>query len=254
MLEEQKNKFTDELSAKTKELRKGKDSEGDLAKRYEQLSRKYETDCLQLKEAGDATHKLNKEKIGELEQQLNEKEETFDMARQQWAKDEAVLKQKLEFAQFQLEEEKKKYQESKASHEAMLKSLHGASRESVVGREEAQQKLNEMECKFIEERKVLDDQAAEARARLMNDFERLKMKENELELQLKLNEGDHEKTVAQLREALAEAEQLRDQYGAKLKSSDTTSMANAAKTEEEFRRREQDLERQLDEKEAELEE
>lgn len=57
------------------------------------------------------------------------------------------------------------------------------------------------------------------------------------------------KTVAQLREALAEAEQLRDSYGAKLKSSDTTNMASAAKNEEEFRRREQDLERQLDEKE-----
>ena len=136
-LEEQKNKFGDELAAKTKELKKGKDSEGDLAKRYEQLSRKYETDCLQLKDASEATMKLNKEKITELEQHLNEKEETFDMARQQWAKDEAVLKQKLEFAQFQLEEEKKKYQESKASHEAMLKSLHSSSRESVVCREEA---------------------------------------------------------------------------------------------------------------------
>ena len=42
--------------------------------------------------------------------------------------------------------------------------------------------MNEMEQKFIEERKVLDDQAAEARARLMNDFEQLKMKHNELEL------------------------------------------------------------------------
>ena len=49
-----------------------------------------------------------------------------------------MLKQKLEFAQFQLEEEKKKYQESKASQEAMLKSLHSSSRESVVGREESQ--------------------------------------------------------------------------------------------------------------------
>ena len=72
-----------------------------------------------------------------------------------------MIKQKLEFAQFQLEEEKKKYIDSKKNHESMLKSLQNTSRESVVGREEAQQRLNEMEQKFIEERKVLDEQHAE---------------------------------------------------------------------------------------------
>lgn len=114
--------------------------------------------------------------------------------------------------------------------------------------------MNEMEQKFLEERKALEDQHNDSRARLMNDFQQLKMKHNELELKSKLNDDEYAKTIAQLREALAEAEQLRDQYGAKLKSSDTTNMANLQKTEEEFRRREEDLERQLDEKDAELEE
>lgn len=67
-----------------------------------------------------------------------------------------------------------------------------------------------MEQKFIEERKALDDQAAEARSRLVNDLEQLKMKYNDLELQAKLSAGDSEKTIAHLKEALAEAEQLRD--------------------------------------------
>lgn len=45
------------------------------------------------------------------------------MAKQQWAKDEALYKQKQELAQFQLEEEKKKYNEQKVTHESMLKTI-----------------------------------------------------------------------------------------------------------------------------------
>ena len=58
------------------------------------------------------------------------------MAKQQWAKDEALYKQKQELAQFQLEEEKKKYQEQKVTHESMLKTISQQNRESVVGRDE----------------------------------------------------------------------------------------------------------------------
>jgi len=38
------------------------------------------------------------------------------MAKQSWAKDEAVLKQKVEFTQYQLEDEKKKSEESEKTH------------------------------------------------------------------------------------------------------------------------------------------
>lgn len=253
-LEEQKNKYGDELGSKAKELKKSKDAESELTRKYEQLQKRYETDCDQQKGASLEKEKLQKEKIEELEKAIGEKEETFDMARQQWAKDEAVLKQKLEFAQFQLDEEKKKYQDAKKNHESMLTSLQSTSRESVVGREEAQQRLNEMEQKFIEERKQLDDQHADQRARLMKDYEQLKIKHNELELHSKLARGEYDKETVQLRELLADAEQQRDTYLAKLKLSDTANMAASMKNEEDFRKREAELEQQLDEKEAELEE
>lgn len=45
------------------------------------------------------------------------------MAKQNWAKEEAVLKQRLEFAQFQLDEEKKKFEENRVANEQLLKSL-----------------------------------------------------------------------------------------------------------------------------------
>lgn len=189
-----------------------------------------------------------------MEKAIGEKEETFDMARQQWAKEEAVLKQKLEFSQFQLDEEKKKFVDAKKNHESMLHSLQSTSRESVVGREEAQQRLNEMEQKFIDERKQLDGQHAEQRNRLMKDYEQLKIKHNELELHFKLARGEYDKETVQLRELLTEAEQHRDTFSAKLKNSDTANLENNMRNEEEFRKREAELERQLDEKESELEE
>jgi hypothetical protein len=37
--------LTDEITQKTKELRKARDGENDLSKKYETLMKKYETDC-----------------------------------------------------------------------------------------------------------------------------------------------------------------------------------------------------------------
>jgi hypothetical protein len=39
----------------------------------------------------------------------------------------------------------------------MMNSLQSSNRESVIGREEAQSKFNEMEQKFLNERKQMDD-------------------------------------------------------------------------------------------------
>ena len=63
-----------------------------------------------------------------------------------------------------------------------------------------------MEQKFLEERKHLDEQHAESRQRLAVDLENLKKKHNELELDLKLKEGEFEKEIQQLKEQLSEAE------------------------------------------------
>lgn len=48
----------------------------------------------------------------------------------------------------------------------MLKSLQSSNRESVIGREEAQGKINEMEQKFMNERKKQEDQYNEYRKNL----------------------------------------------------------------------------------------
>ena len=162
-MEEQKNKLNDELNVKAKELRKNKDSEADVAKKYETLQKKYEEECTNLKGAHDKQAELNTERLAELEATLKDTKETFEMAKQNWAKEEAVLKQRLEFAQFQLDEEKKKFEENRVANESLLKSLQTQNRESVIGREEFQQRVNDMENKFVEERKALEKQHNESR-------------------------------------------------------------------------------------------
>jgi len=113
---------------------------------------------------------------------LKETQETFEMGKQTWHKEEAVLRQKLEFIQYQLEDEKKKFEENKLNHENMLKTMHSTNRESVVGREQAQQTINEMEQKFLTERRKQEEQYNEYRKTLSDQVEQLKKKNNELEL------------------------------------------------------------------------
>ena len=92
--------------------------------------------------------------------------DTFEMGKATWAKEEAVLKQKLEFVQYQLEDEKKKFEENKNAHDSMLRSLNTQNRESVIGREEAQHKINDMESKFMAQKRQQEETYNEYRKKL----------------------------------------------------------------------------------------
>ena len=140
------------------------------------------------------------------------------MAKQSWSKEEAVLKQRVEFINYQLEEEKKKYEEYKHAHESMIQSLQNSSRESVIGKEEAQSKINDMEQKFLVERKQLEEQYNEYRKRITGDLEGLKKKNNELELALKIQEGESQSEINRLKELFNEADEARTSAQKQLKN------------------------------------
>ena len=88
----------------------------------------------------------------------------------------------------------------------MLKSLQSSNRDSVIGREEAQIKINEMEQKFMNESKIQEGKYQENRKKLTNELEKLKTRNNELELELKITQGELEKNTSTLKEQLIEAE------------------------------------------------
>jgi len=77
----------------------------------------------------------------------------------------------------------------------MIKSVQANNRESVIGREEAQIKINEMEQKFMNERKKQEEQYNQYRKTLTDQVEQLKKANNEIELAKKLKEVDSEKEI-----------------------------------------------------------
>jgi ubiquitin len=50
-MEEQKNKLTDELSMKSKELKKNNESSSDVQRKFDQLQKKYDQECITMKQA-----------------------------------------------------------------------------------------------------------------------------------------------------------------------------------------------------------
>lgn len=66
-----------------------------------------------IKSSSNNEKQLNEQRMQDLEVQLKETQDTFVMGKQAWAKEQAVLEQKLEYAQYQLEDEKKKFDENK---------------------------------------------------------------------------------------------------------------------------------------------
>ena len=98
--ESERNDLNDRIAQLQKDLQKSKDTEVDLGRRYEQLKKRYDSECEQLKTSQETEKSLNTQRMNELETQLKETQDTFEMAKQSWAKDEAVLKQKMEFVQY----------------------------------------------------------------------------------------------------------------------------------------------------------
>lgn len=109
-----------------------------------------------------------------------------------------------------------------------------------------------MENKFIEERKQAEKQHNDTRGRLASDLEKMKKKFNELELEHKLKDGDKEQENTSLREQLNEAVDLKERYLMQLKEMESGSMSTNKRQEDEFKVRELELERQIDEKEREI--
>lgn len=108
------------------------------------------------------------ERIRELELMARSAEEALDLARQRWEKDQAIGKQKQEFLELQLREERQKYEEQRQAHEQIMRNISNRERESVIGKEEAAKQLqnikeihsqeyHEMEAKYQVERKRLID-------------------------------------------------------------------------------------------------
>lgn len=66
-MEEQKNKLSDDLSSKSKELKKVRESESELTRKFESLQKKYDQECLTMKENHSKEAEINAERVNEME-------------------------------------------------------------------------------------------------------------------------------------------------------------------------------------------
>lgn len=116
-LDQANAKFEDTEVARNKELAKVRDTLADTQRNYDQLKRKYSEEVEQLRNNSEEDSQARSEKIRELEAQAQSAQEALDSARQRWEKDQAIFKQKQEFLELQLREERIKFEEQKQAHD-----------------------------------------------------------------------------------------------------------------------------------------
>jgi chromosome segregation ATPase len=91
-MEEQKNNYEDKILNLSKDAHKLKELDSDLQKKYDSLKKTYDQEFQSQKNNQENEKLLNSQKLKDIETQLKETQDTFEMAKQAWAKEEAVLK------------------------------------------------------------------------------------------------------------------------------------------------------------------
>ena len=67
------------------------------------------------------------ERISELEQAVKTAEDNVEHSNKRWEKDQAIFKQKQEFLELQLKEERTKFEEQRQAHDQILKNIQRGS-------------------------------------------------------------------------------------------------------------------------------
>jgi hypothetical protein len=166
LYEQEKQKREEGDSLFKRDATKAKEQLLDVTKNYDALRKKYQEDVEQIKSVSEEEMVLKIEKIGDLEYKLKQIEDQWEISKQKWEKDQAIFKQKQEFSEFQLSEERRKNDEQKTSHENILRNIQYKERESVVGKEEASKRMQDVKDKHSEEYQELEAKFDQVRKRL----------------------------------------------------------------------------------------
>lgn len=113
------------------------------------------------------------------------------MTKQKWEKDQAIYRQKMEFLELQLREERAKNDDQRSTHDQILRNIHARERESVIGKEEAGRRIQEIKEQHTLEYQELEKKYDLVRKRLMGEIDQLSERNQELELSLKIQIEDY---------------------------------------------------------------
>ena len=93
-MEDMKTQLQNEKDTLTKNLRKSQESERELNRKLDSLKKKYDQEVVEATQNNQSEQQIKDQRIDELEQNIKEMQDTFEMGKSTWAKEEAVLKQK----------------------------------------------------------------------------------------------------------------------------------------------------------------
>eukprot|EP01017_Pseudomicrothorax_dubius_P004498 TRINITY_DN1091_c0_g1_i1.p1 TRINITY_DN1091_c0_g1~~TRINITY_DN1091_c0_g1_i1.p1 ORF type:complete len:1158 (-),score=548.27 TRINITY_DN1091_c0_g1_i1:121-3594(-) len=186
------------------------------------------------------------EKTASLETSNKAKDEALKAARGAADREKAILGQKIEFLELQLNETRTQLSETKKAHESIFKAFENTSAENQASKNDMRQ-IQEIKETHRREIKALEAEFDSVRKRLTVQIETLTEKNNELELKAKFDITDYSKELQSLKEQLEQSECARAKLAEANKFLDGQKMKLLRDSEDRQLARIKALETQLEE-------
>lgn len=194
------------------------------------------------------------ERISELEQAVKTAEDNVEHSNKRWEKDQAIFKQKQEFLELQLKDERTKFEEQRQAHDQILKNIQNRERESVINKEEASKRLQDIKEQHSSEYQDMEAKWDAVRKRLTEQIDSLQERNSELELSLNSQLEDALNEIVTLKEQLSTTEEVKSKATDQLKVLESLKSRMVEESEDRAKSRYLELERELEEKTQEFEE
>jgi len=182
-----------------------------------------------------------------LQASLKQKDEQLKSTKSKLEKENALLQQKLEFANLQCEEVRNQLEEHRKSHEQILQAFEKNNSDSSKVDPKQIVELKEIHEK---EMKTLQDEYEGIKKKLLLEVEQLSARVNELELKIQIEETDHQTQISKLREELELVEANRKTLAEQNKQLESQKRKMFDEIEQRYVEKISYLEKQLEEKEA----
>ena len=195
--------------------------------------------------------KFNKERenyqltIAKLQGQVKSLSNEIKTAKIKWEKEEAIRNQKQEFYEEQLSEVKKQLEEAQRAHDNMVKVME--YKHKNLGEEEASKQLMAIKEEHMREMKEIESNYKLTRERLNTQLEQAIERTNELELQIKLQESDHEKEIKAKDECISSLQVQLDKVNNQNKNLEVLKVQLLEEAEENYKSVIEGLEKQMEE-------
>ncbi len=242
-----KSQWQEELAAEVAKKDELAKVLSDLRAQIEGSAEKVKTEQKSAEEKFDSERGEYQKTVADLQAHLKSMDEQTKAQKVKWEKEEAVHKQKQEFYEVQLAETKKQLEESRKSHETMIKALESKDKD-VACQEEASKQIVALKEEHLKEIREIENNHEEMRKRLTTQLEQLSEKTNELELKLKLQQTDREKELEANRDQVAALEAQNQKMVLQMKQLDQQKVKLLEETEKNYKEVIQGLETQADEK------